>query len=68
VTRSAVDTLLRSPRFHRLCHAARAALWRALGVEDLDGAMTRLGALLSACGLESRLGGLGVGTGDSSSE
>jgi alcohol dehydrogenase class IV len=40
------------------------ALWRALGVEDLAGAATRLGALLSACGLETRLGGLGLGPGD----
>jgi alcohol dehydrogenase class IV len=40
------------------------ALWRALGVEDLDGAVARVGALLRACGLETRLGGLGVGAGD----
>jgi alcohol dehydrogenase len=40
------------------------ALWGALGVDDLDGAVARLGALLGACGLETRLGGLGVGAGD----
>jgi alcohol dehydrogenase len=40
------------------------ALWGALGVDDLDGAVARLGALLAACGLETRLGGLGVAAGD----
>jgi alcohol dehydrogenase class IV len=40
------------------------ALWRALGVDDLDGAVARLDALLGGCGLEARLGGLGVGAGD----
>jgi alcohol dehydrogenase class IV len=40
------------------------ALWGALGVDGLDGAVARLGALLAACGLETRLGGLGVGAGD----
>jgi alcohol dehydrogenase class IV len=40
------------------------ALWGALGVDGLDGAMARLGALLAACGLETRLAGLGLGAGD----
>jgi alcohol dehydrogenase class IV len=40
------------------------ALWAALRVDDVDGAVARLGALLAACGLETRLGGLGVGAGD----
>jgi alcohol dehydrogenase class IV len=40
------------------------ALWAALGVADLDGAVGRLTALLGACGLATRLRDLGVGAGD----
>ena len=40
------------------------ALWWALGVDGLDGAAARLTALLAGCGLETRLGGLGVQAGD----
>ncbi len=40
------------------------ALWGALGVADLDGAVERLTTLLARCGLETRLRGLGVGEGD----
>jgi alcohol dehydrogenase class IV len=40
------------------------ALWRALGVDGLPAATARLTALMARCGLETRLGGLGVGPGD----
>src|SRR5581483_11138342 len=40
------------------------ALWRALGVSDLEAAVARVTGLLAACGLETRLRGLGVGEGD----
>jgi alcohol dehydrogenase class IV len=37
------------------------ALWRALGVADLDEAVARLTTILTRCGLATRLGGLGLG-------
>jgi alcohol dehydrogenase class IV len=40
------------------------ALWAALGVADLEGAVRRLTALLGGCGLATRLRDLGVGAGD----
>jgi alcohol dehydrogenase class IV len=40
------------------------ALWRALGVADLEGATRRITAMLRRCGLATRLGGLGLGDGD----
>ena len=40
------------------------ALWRALGVGDLDQAVERVSGLLARCGLATRLGGLGIGAGD----
>ena len=40
------------------------ALWNALGVDDLDGAVTRITRLIERCGLETRLRGLGLSDGD----
>ncbi len=40
------------------------ALWNALGVDDLDGAVTRITRLIERCGLETRLQGLGLSDGD----
>jgi alcohol dehydrogenase class IV len=39
-------------------------LWRALGVDDLDGATRRITAMMETCGLATRLGELGVGAAD----
>ncbi|MDA0771288.1 MAG: hypothetical protein BZY79_00300 [SAR202 cluster bacterium Casp-Chloro-G4] len=36
------------------------ALWRALGVEDLDGACERITRLMTRCGLQTNLSGLGM--------
>ena len=49
-----------------LRHAAPAiahktdALWNALGVSDLDAAVERIGQIMSRCGLETTLSGLGL--------
>lgn len=49
-----------------LRHAAPAidhktdALWDALGVSDLDGAVERITQIMGRCGLETSLGGLGL--------
>jgi len=40
------------------------ALWQALGVGSLEEAVGRLGRLMEACGLVTRLGGLGVKAAD----
>ena len=40
------------------------ALWDALGVRGLEAAQGRLTQILAACGLETRLGPLGVGSDD----
>ena len=40
------------------------ALWDALGVGDLEEAVTRITQMLERCGLETRLHGLGLGDGD----
>jgi alcohol dehydrogenase class IV len=40
------------------------ALWQALGVGSLEEALGRLGQLMDACGLVTRLGGLGVKAAD----
>ncbi len=40
------------------------ALWNALGVDDLDGAVTRITRLIERCGLQTRLQGLGISEGD----
>lgn len=39
-------------------------LWDALGVRDLDEATARITQMIDNCGLESRLGGLGIGASD----
>ena len=36
------------------------ALWNALGVSDLDAAVERIGQIMSRCGLETTLSGLGL--------
>ncbi len=36
------------------------ALWDALGVRDLDEAVARIAQVMRRCGLETRLGGLGI--------
>ncbi len=36
------------------------ALWDAMGVSDLEEAAHRLTAIMAGCGLETRLGSLGV--------
>ena len=40
------------------------ALWRALGVDGLDAATTRITELMARCGLATRLRELGLGAGD----
>ena len=40
------------------------ALWEALGVHDLDGACDRITRIMTRCGLETRLSGLGLVEGD----
>ena len=40
------------------------ALWDALGVGDLDEAVARIDQIMERCGLETRLGGLGLADGD----
>lgn len=40
------------------------ALWNVLGVQDLDGACDRITRIMTRCGLETRLTGLGIGEGD----
>jgi alcohol dehydrogenase class IV len=40
------------------------ALWRALGVDDLDDAVRRITAMMTACGLATRLQELGPGLAD----
>ena len=40
------------------------ALYTALGVQDLDGACARITQIMTRCGLETRLSGLGLGEGD----
>jgi alcohol dehydrogenase class IV len=47
-----------------LIGARLPALWRALGVDDLDGATRRITAMLERCGLATRLQGLGLAEGD----
>ena len=36
------------------------ALWKALGVDDLDQATSRIDQIMRRCGLRTNLGGLGV--------
>ncbi len=40
------------------------ALWSALGVRDLDGAVARITQVMRRCGLETRLSGLGLTASD----
>ena len=40
------------------------ALWQALGVEDLAGAAARIDRIMTRCGLQTRLRGLGIAPGD----
>ncbi len=54
--------------FLRWCAPAIAhkmpALLAALGVNDVDEACEKIERIIAACGLETRLSGLGIGTGD----
>ena len=40
------------------------ALWDALGAGNLDEAVARITQIMERCGLETRLGGLGIGNDD----
>ena len=40
------------------------ALWDALGVKDLEQACNRITEIMANCGLETTLGGLGIGQND----
>jgi alcohol dehydrogenase class IV len=40
------------------------ALYAALGAQDLDGACARITQIMTRCGLETKLSGLGLGEGD----